>query len=156
MASRICAICLAFISLWGIVIRIGGTAGLSIAKVLQQLFDAVLMPDTLVEGEQNLRRPAQPQPLADLPAHESCGPIERARRVLARRRIAEAGVEHPGMLEIGAHLNAGHRHEADPGIVQLARNHRRDLGADLVGDTIWSGSLSHGLYADTAIRSTVK
>ena len=71
-----------------------------VGDFLQQLFDAVLMPDALVELEVDFGRAAQPEPLADLPAHEAGGALERARGVLARRRVAEAGVEHARVLQV--------------------------------------------------------
>ena len=52
--------------------------------------------------------------------------------------IAEAGVVDARVLQIGAHLHARDRDEADTGIVQLARDHRRDFGANLIGDAVWS------------------
>ena len=114
-----------------------------VGDFLQQLLDAILVPDALVELEVNLRRPSETEPLADLAPHEARGAFERARGVLACGLIAEAGVVDAGMLQVGRHVHARHGHEADAGIVQLARDHRRDLRANLIGDALRSGTLAH-------------
>ena len=90
-----------------------------------------------------LRRAPQAQPLADLASHERRRAVERARRVLARRSIAEARVEHARVLQVGLTCTRVTVTNPTPGIVQLARDHRRHFGANLIGDAIGSGSLAH-------------
>ena len=127
----------------GVGSRLDGLAALLLSDLLEQLFDPVLMADGFVEGELQLGRATQSQPLADLPPHEPGGTFERPRGVFLRRRIAQARVEHARVLQIGADLHARHRHEPDTGIVQLARDHGRHFGANLIRNTFWSGSLAH-------------
>ena len=67
--------------------------------------------------------------------------LERARGVLARRRVAQARVVHARVLQVRAHLHAGDGDESHAGIVQLARNHRGDFCANLIRDAFRSGSL---------------
>jgi hypothetical protein len=55
-----------------------------VLEVLQDLFDAVLVLDRLVEPELDLGHAAQAQPGADLAAEKRRGAIERARRLLPR------------------------------------------------------------------------
>ena len=58
--------------------------------------------------------------------------------------VAEHGVEHTCLLDVGAHLHASQGDEADPWIVDLARQERGELGSNLVGDAIGTGALGHG------------
>src|SRR5437588_69382 len=77
----------------------------------------------------------------------SCEPIEspsgRAGCRAARLVVAEGGVEDARLLDVGADLDAGQRHEPDARIVDFARQERRELGADLVGDAIGTRALRH-------------
>src|SRR5688572_4751729 len=109
----------------------------------QQLLDAVLMPDALVELESHFRRPPQAKALADLPPHEACRAIERAGGVLARGRVAEARIEHARVLQVGADLHASDGDESHAGIVQLARDHHADFRANRIRDALRSRALTH-------------
>src|SRR5947207_10913675 len=111
-------------------------------EVLQDLFDAVLVLDRFVEPELDLGHPAQAQPAADLAAEKRRGAIERTRRLLPRLLIAERGVEDARDLQVGCHLHARQRDEADARVVDLAS--AEDLAddvADLFADAI--GTVRH-------------
>jgi len=69
--------------------------------------------------------------------------VQRAIRFAARPLVAERGVEDAGVLQVRRHLDAGDGDEANARIVHLARQHRRQLVANLIGDTIGSRSLRH-------------
>src|ERR1043166_5779758 len=122
--------------------------------VLQDPLDALLVGDRFVEPELELRTAAQVrQPRADLAAEEAGGAVERARRLLARLRVAEARIEHARDLQVGGHLHARKRDEPDARVVHLAaaENLAQHL-ADLIADAIWPVALSqlrrrHGLHA---------
>ncbi len=116
-----------------------------VGDLFQQLCDAVLVPDTLIELELHFRRPAQAEALADLPAHEARCPLECASSVLSGSGIAEARVEHTGVLQVGAHLHTGDGDEPDAWIVQLARDDHADFRANLVRDALRSRALAHKL-----------
>src|SRR6266511_1129430 len=65
------------------------------ANLLQQLFDAILVRDRLVEHERQFGCVPEPQPLADLAPHERRGALERFAAVrtrlgIAHRRIKDA------------------------------------------------------------------
>jgi hypothetical protein len=56
---------------------------------------------------------------------------------------AERRVEDARHLEVRRHLDVRDRQKADAGVVDLARQHRADLDANLVRDTIGSVALGH-------------
>jgi hypothetical protein len=90
-----------------------------------------------------LGRAPQAKPFANLPSHEPRSAIECPGGVLLGRPIAKARVEHARMLKVRADLHARHRDKPDTGVMQFASDHRRHFSANLVGDTIGSGSLAH-------------
>ena len=61
---------------------------------------------------------------------------ERPGRVLARFRVADRGVEHARLLQVGRHLDVGDGEEADARIVDLAGEQFGELSADLVTDAV--------------------
>ena len=80
---------------------------------------------------------------ADLAAQEGHRPLEGAAAVRAGLVVAERRVEDARLLKIGRHLHARDGHEPDARIVHLARQEQRELGANLVGDAVGTGSLGH-------------
>jgi hypothetical protein len=108
-----------------------------LVQIPDDLLDAILVRDRLVEAEFDLRRAPEAQALADLPPHERRGALKRARGVLLRSVIAQAGVEDAGELEIGSHGHARQRDESDPRVVDLAsQQHLAELLANLIADTV--------------------
>src|SRR3712207_5686056 len=77
MASRMTATCLSFIRLWCIGFRLGGLVGFLGRDLLQQLFDAVLVSNTLVELEVHLGCSPQSETLPNLPPHEPGRALQR-------------------------------------------------------------------------------
>src|SRR5262245_37169579 len=142
MASTICA------SSGGVVvIGIGGCVGgvdgsFRGANVVQEFLDAVLAGNGFVVEELDLGRPPEAQARADLAPQERRGAPERAIGAAARLVVAEGGVVHARLLEIRRHGHARDRHEPDPRIVHLAREHRRDFASNLVGNASSAWSLS--------------
>jgi len=49
----------------------------------------------------------------------------------------------PRVLQIRRDLHPRNGDEPDPRIVHVARQHRGDFAADLVGYSVWAGSLRH-------------
>ena len=83
--------------------------------------------------------------------NRSLDPIWRRRNGAARSSawalfrahlvVAERGVEHPRLLEVGCHLDAGDGDETDPRIVDVARQQQAELAPDLIRNTVWTRSL---------------
>src|SRR5687767_12186824 len=71
------------------VIVIGGVRRLRMlfGDLLQQLFDAILVTDALVELKLHFRGAAQPQTLANLTAHEPRRAVEQIGRASCRERV---------------------------------------------------------------------
>src|SRR5688572_13687494 len=114
-----------------------GTLRFLLVQVAQDLLDAILVHDRLVEVELDLRHAAQPQPAADLPPEERCGPLERLFGLAPRLRIAERRVVDTGQLEVGRDLDARQGDEADAGVVDVAAGeHLAQFLANLIGDAI--------------------
>ena len=112
-------------------------------KLVEELFDPILTRNRGIVDECQRRHPFQPQVAADLPPQERHRALERAGGIAPGGLVAEGGVEHPRRLQIGAHLNAGQGHESDARIVNLPAEQLRDLGPQLIRDTIWTGALGH-------------
>ena len=110
---------------------------------MEQLFNAILLCDRLVEHEYELGRAAQPEPLAYLPTHEGRGARQSLAAVRPRSAIAQGAVVDPRVLQIGADLHAGDGDEAQARVVQIARDHTGDLGTNLVGDSVGTCTLAH-------------
>src|SRR5688572_5935082 len=108
MASRIAAIDSALIRIVGCerCVRCRG-CNRCVGDFAQQLLDAILVADALVELEGDFRGAAQAKALADLPPHEAGRALEGAGSGLARRGVAEARVEHARVLQIWTYLHAG-------------------------------------------------
>src|SRR5262245_19910880 len=119
---------------------IGGRSR-SAADLVEQLLDAVLAGNRFVVVERELRRALQPQARADLAPQEAGGAGQRPLGVATALLVAERRVVHASLLQIWAHADARQRHEPDPRIVDLAREQRRQLAPDLIGDTIGSRAL---------------
>src|SRR3954469_15387041 len=118
-----------------------GAAG---ANVVEQLFDPVLAGNRFVVVELQLGGALEAQARAELAAQERRGAAERLGRGGARLVVAERGVVDPRVLQVGRDLHSRNGDEPDPRVVHVARQHRRDLAADLIGDSVWAGTLSHG------------
>src|SRR5688572_17468971 len=119
-------------------------SGFLFMKVAEDLFDAVLVLDGLVEPELDFGNPAQADARADLAAEERRRPLERLLRLDPLFRIAERRVEDLGDLEVGRDLHARERDEADARVVDVAPGqHLAQLLADLIPDAIRSISLRH-------------
>src|SRR5688500_2872776 len=102
---------------WGRLRRSAGVVLPGAARVLrveiaQDLLDAVLVLDRLVELEVELGDAPQLQPAADLAAEEWRGTLEGARRVLARLLVAQRGVVDARRLQVGGDLDAREGDEA--------------------------------------------
>ena len=109
MASRISAICLAFIRLRDHRDPARRAGRVLVGDFLQQLFDAILVADAVVESNwiSGARRRRRRWPIC-----RRMNPAARssARAVFFRAvAISEARVEHARVLQIGAHLDAGDR-----------------------------------------------
>ena len=113
------------------------------AEPLQDLFDAVVLLDRLVEHPGELGHTFELQPAADVPPQERRGALQRPGRVLPRFRVADRGVEHARLLQVGRDLDVGDGEEADARVVDLAGEQFGELSPDLVADTGGSGSLRH-------------
>src|SRR5918994_7370294 len=87
---------------WGIL------SGPRVVRVdlLQQLLDARLVGNRLVEDERDFRHAPQAQALGQLAAHERCHAFERLFRRPLRRGVTEAGVVDVGGLHVGADADA--------------------------------------------------
>src|SRR5262245_11216969 len=115
---------------WRIASTIRSNSGLRLVivfvnvKLVQELLDAVLARNRLVVDECQLGSPLQPQPRANLAAQKRRGAVERAPCVNSGLLVAERGVEHPRQLQVGRDLDARQGDEADPRIVDLARQQR--------------------------------
>src|SRR3954463_13551334 len=137
----------------GICRRVGGRVSrvLRGANLVEEPLDAVLAGDRFVVEELGLRRALQPQPRSDLPPQERRGAAERPFRVPPRRVVAERGVVNARLLQIRRDRDAGDGDEADPRIVDLARQHRGNLAANLVGHPCGSGALRHQVRNSTSV-----
>ena len=123
------------------IVRAGGFL---FVKVAEDLFDAVLVLDRLVEPELDFGNPAQADARADLAAEERRRPLQRLLRLDPLLRIAERGVEDLGDLEVGRDLHARERDEADARVVDVAAGqHLAQFLADLIPDTIRTVALRH-------------
>src|SRR5258705_2510446 len=115
-----------------------------LVDVAEDLFDAVLVGDRLVEPELDLRHAPELQPRADLAPEEAGRPLQRARRLGARLLVAEAGVEDARHLEVRGDLHARQRDEPDARVVDFAAGeHFAEDVADLFPDSVWPVALSH-------------
>src|SRR5688572_21754328 len=121
-----------------------GCVGVLFVEVAQDLLDAVLMGNRLVEAEVDLGHAPQPQPAGNLPPEKRRGALERLRGFLAGLRVAKRRVKHVRHLQICRHPHARHRDEADARIVDVAAGeHRAQLLADLVANPSGTEALSH-------------
>jgi hypothetical protein len=96
-------------------------------QILQDALDAVLALDVLVEEELKFGNASQAQPLADLPAQERLGPLERAAGLRPRLGIAERRVIDARVLQVRRDLDARDGDEAYSRIVDRARQKLRDV-----------------------------
>src|SRR5439155_16373685 len=97
-----------------------------------QPLDPVLSGDRLVEMEFQLGRALQAQAGSDLPPQKRRRAFEGAAGVSAALFVAERRVVDMRLLQIGRHLNARERYEADAGIVHLARDQQGELAPNLL------------------------
>src|SRR5207245_4447425 len=124
MASAICssADARSVVGVW-----VGVGAGMDLGE---DLLDPVLAGDRVLVDEGELRHALQPQSGADLPPQEYGRAAEREGARAPSLFVAEHRVEHARLLDIGADLHASQGDEADPWIVDLARQESRELGAN--------------------------
>ncbi len=115
-------------------------------KLVEDPLDPILAGDRIVVDEPELGRALESQPGSDLPAQERRRPAERSCARFAGLCVAEHRIQDAGHLQIGADLDARQRDEADPGIVNLPGEQRRELASDLIGDAIGTGTLGHGKF----------
>jgi hypothetical protein len=121
-----------------------GALGLCFSKVAQDLFDAVLVLDGLVEAEFDLGHTPEPNAAADLSPKEGGGALECSLGVTPCRRLAERGVEDVRHLKVSRHFHARQCNEADAGVMDLAASqHLAQLLADLVSNAIRTEALRH-------------
>src|SRR3954452_2109350 len=116
---------------------------------LQDLFDAVVLLDRLVEHPGELGHTFELEPPSDVTPQEGRGALQRLGRVFPRLGIANRGVEDTRLLQVGRHLDVGDGEKADPRVVDLAGEQFGELSADLVTDTGGSGSLRHEFLKQT-------
>src|SRR5437773_9377856 len=114
--------------------------------LVEQLLDAILAGDRFVVQELEFRDALEAETRTNLPPKERRGALEGAPAVLSCRaavvtRVAERGVVDARELQVRTDLDARQRHEADAGVVHLAREQLRELRADLIGDTVGPGTL---------------
>src|SRR5258705_2397078 len=100
--------------------KLGVPLGVLLVDVAEDLFDAVLVGDRLVEPELDLGDAAELQPRAELTPEEAGRALQRARRLRAGLLIAEGRVEDARQLQVGRDLHARQRDEADARVVYFA------------------------------------
>src|SRR5262245_50252884 len=119
---------------------IGGRSR-SAADLVEQLLDAVLAGNRFVVVERELWRALQPQARADLAAQETGRAGQRPLGIATALLVAERRIVHARLLQIRADAHPRQRHEPDARIVNVAREQRRQLASDLIGDAIGSRAL---------------
>src|SRR5712691_12056379 len=100
IASTICRIS----GLIVIIVRSAGSAArrrFGGANLVEELLDPVLAGNRFVVDELERRDALQPQPRSNLPPQKRHRALERARRAPAARLVAERGIVHAGLLQIG-------------------------------------------------------
>src|SRR5919106_4755653 len=126
------------------VVIVGRAGRFLLTKVAQDLLDAVLVLNRLVEAEFDFWHPAQADAGADLTPEERRGPLEGFLRLEPGLRIAERRVEDFRDLQVGRDLDAGERDEADARVVHVpAGQHLAQLLADLIPHTVRTIPLRH-------------
>src|SRR5687768_12500050 len=98
--------------------------------------DAIVGLQPFVVREGQLRGMAQAQLLPQAPPHEAGGLTQSDEGLLAVGFAAEDAHEDAGVAQVGAHLDTGHGHEADPRVLELAPDHARDLLAELFPEAL--------------------
>src|SRR5918993_4009088 len=126
------ALLFAIVWWWGIL------CGPRVVRVdlLQQLLDARLVGDRLVEHERDFRHPSQAQPLRELSAHERCHALQRFFGGPLSRSVAQSRVVDVGNLQVGADTHPRDGHEPHPGIVDIAREHVAGFRLDLLAQPL--------------------
>src|SRR5688572_11941419 len=113
-------------------------------ELAQNLLDTILMADRFVELKLEFGNAPQAQAIAEMAPEKPGRALERLRRLHAGGIVAEAGVIDARLLQVGGHLHARQRDEADARVVhRAAAEQPAQLLPDLVADAIWSKS--HGL-----------
>src|SRR5262245_36979081 len=123
--------------------RVGGLLGwrLRLAclffalELLQNLLDAILRGDRLIEEELDLRRTPQRQAGAEEMAHERRRPRQRFGGLLALRGVAHRRPVHACEREIRCDLDACDGNQPDTRVRHLGRKDLADLFPDLFGDS---------------------
>ena len=127
-----------------VTVTIGGALRLFFVEVAQDLLDAILMRDRFIESELELRHAPQAQPSPDVAPKKRRCPLERRRRVAARRCVSHHGVEDPRQLQVGGHLDTSQGDEADAGVVNDPTTEElAELLPNLIADAIGSVPLCH-------------
>src|SRR5207253_10377209 len=93
----------------------------------------------LVVEELRFRQAPEADALAGVTPQKRRGTPQGARRLALRVLVAERRVVAARKLKVRGDLHAGEGQEADAGVVHLARDQQRKLGADLIADTVWAG-----------------
>src|SRR5687767_10195249 len=122
-------------------------------ELAQNLLDTILMADRFVELKLEFGNAPQPQAIAEMAPEKPGRALERLRRLHAGGIVAEAGVIDARLLQVGGHLHARQRDEADARVVhRAAAEQPAQLLPDLVADAIWSESQNLHRYSDALHR----
>src|SRR5262249_53548285 len=117
-----------------VVVFAGRRLRLRVVDLVEQPRDAVAGLEPLVVLEEELRGMPQAQPLAQRAAHVAGGLLEPGQAGLALLLGAQHADEDAGLAEVRPEADARDGHEADAGILELARDHLRDFFADLLSE----------------------
>src|SRR5687768_3850361 len=88
--------------------------------------------------------------LAEPVSHEALGALEGGHRGLPLGIVAEHGEEDLGHAEVLGGFHLGHRHEAEPRVLELALQQRGDLLADELIDAVEPFALHHNISTDVS------
>ena len=115
-------------------------AGLELGEQLEHAGAAL---DRVVAAQLELRDAPQPDPRAELVAHERHRVLERLHRLLALRRLPDDADPDARDAEVRRGLHVGDRHEPDPRVLDVLGQDRADLLAQQLIDPIGSRSHRH-------------
>src|SRR5665647_398341 len=104
--------------------------------------DATLDGEIVLEGQ--LRCPLHPELPCELSLQQPVRCLEARERRPLLARVPEHAHVHGRDAQVGARHDAGDRHEADPGVLQIGQRFRQDLPDRLVHP---AHPLAHGGYS---------
>src|SRR6267143_160032 len=104
--------------------------------LLEERLDARGMLERVVGTELEVRGDAQLEVLAQPVAHETPGAVQRRHRRLPLRVVAQDRDEDLGRAQVLRRLNLGHRHEAEPRVLELALQQHRNFFFDELVDAV--------------------